>query len=122
MKDAVNNRIFGARTWRKAKAVLRHPKFHLGFRDYESGRPFDYGMLDGWPLIDQHRYENGREIAAECRFAGILVRWRERTCIPPELKELVAARVAARGGAGAMAVPRSPAPAGDATLPPSSIS
>jgi hypothetical protein len=89
---AANNGFLGARSWRMAKPVVLHPRFFEGFLDYLGGRPFDYRGLDGWPLLDQHRYENGRELAAECRAAGISVRWRDRTRILRDLKALVAAR------------------------------
>ncbi len=87
-----NNRFFGARSWRTAKPVVLHPRFFEGFLDFVGERPFDYRKIDGWPLLDQHRYENGRELAAECRAAGIAVRWRDRTRIPRFLKSLVAER------------------------------
>ncbi|WP_181449442.1 hypothetical protein [Azospirillum thermophilum] len=96
MSGITNNRFFGARSWREARPVLLHPRFFEGFRDYVDGRPFDYRRLDGWPLLDQHRYENGREMAAECRAAGLMVRWADRTRIPRGLKELVAERARAR--------------------------
>ena len=89
---AANNRFFGARSWRTAKPVILHPRFFEGFLDFVGGRPFDYHKMDGWPLLDQHRYENGRELAAECRAAGLAVRWRDRTRIPRYLKVLVAER------------------------------
>lgn len=91
-----NNLFYGALSWRQAKPVLLHPKLFQGFRDYQAGRPFDYRTLDGWPLLDQHRYENGRELAAECRAAGIMVVWIDRTRIPRPLKALVVGRAMAR--------------------------
>lgn len=94
-----NNRLFGARSWRAAKPVVLHPRFFEGFLDFVDGHPFDYRKMDGWPLLDQHRYENGRELAAECRAAGIAVRWRDRTRIPRFLKSLVAERARNRRSA-----------------------
>lgn len=96
MSASTNNRFHGALSWRQAKPVLLHPKLFQGFRDYQAGRPFDYRTLDGWSLLDQHRYENGRELAAECRAAGIMVVWTDRTRIPRSLKELVVDRATAR--------------------------
>lgn len=98
MAGATNNQIVGARSWSRARPVLLHPKFFEGFRDFAEGRPFDYRRLDGWTLLDQHRYENGREIAAECQAAGIAVRWGERTRIPRGLKALVVGRARLRSG------------------------
>lgn len=105
MSAATNNRIVGARSWSRARPVLLHPKFFEGFRDYLAGRPFDYRRLDGWPLLDQHRYENGREIAAECVAAGVIVRWSDRTRVPRGLKALVAGRARERSGRQARPVP-----------------
>ncbi|NYZ14753.1 hypothetical protein HL658_19575 [Azospirillum sp. RWY-5-1] len=99
MAGATNNRIVGARSWSRARPVLLHPKFFEGFRDYLAGRPFDYRRLDGWPLLDQHRYENGREIAAECVAAGLAVRWGDHSRIPRGLKALVASRALERSSA-----------------------
>ncbi|MFC5356592.1 hypothetical protein [Azospirillum himalayense] len=81
--------------------MVLHPRFFDGFRDFLDGRPFDCRRLDGWPLLDQHRYENGRELAADCRAAGIVVRWGDRTRIPRGLMDLVA------GGRGCRARPAS---------------
>ncbi|SMH39368.1 hypothetical protein [Azospirillum agricola] len=100
MSGATNNRIRGARSWRQARPVLLHPKFFQGFTDFRLGRPFDYRMLDAWPMLDQHRYENGRELAAECRLAGLSVVWIERTRVPPSLKGVVVERARARRSAG----------------------
>ncbi|PNR00269.1 hypothetical protein C1S70_02330 (plasmid) [Azospirillum argentinense] len=97
MSGVTNNRFYGARSWREAKPVVLHPRFFDGFQDVLDGRPFDYRGLDGWPLLDQHRYENGRELTAECRAAGIAVRWGDRTRIPRGLKQLVAGRARHRG-------------------------
>ncbi|TWA74120.1 hypothetical protein FBZ82_101134 [Azospirillum brasilense] len=72
--------------------MVLHPQFFDGFRDFLYGRPFDYRGLDGWPLLDQHRYENGRELAAECRAAGITVRWGDRTRIPRGPRDVVSGR------------------------------
>lgn len=91
-----NNRIVGALSWRTAKPVLLHPRFYDGFRDAMLGRPFAYQVLDGWPLLDQHRYENGRELAIELRSAGIVIRWPDRGRIPRELKLLAVGRAVAR--------------------------
>ena len=96
MSGVTNNRFYGARSWREAKPVVLHPRFFDGFRDFLNGRPFDYRGLDSWPLLDQHRYENGRELAAECRAEGIIVRWGDRTRIPRGLKEPVAGRARRR--------------------------
>ncbi|WP_029009429.1 hypothetical protein [Azospirillum halopraeferens] len=96
MSGVTNNRIVGARSWREARRVLLHPRFFDGFRDALDGLPFKYRELDGWPLLDQHRYENGRELAIECRCGGIAVRWTDRTRIPRELKALVVARARSR--------------------------
>ncbi|CAO3456201.1 hypothetical protein [Azospirillum argentinense] len=96
MSGVTNNRFFGARSWRQAKPVLLHPKFFQGFNDFRLRRPFDYRMLDEWPTLDQHRYENGRELAAECRLAGYSVMWIERTRVPRSLKSVVVERALAR--------------------------
>ncbi|MGQ9371680.1 hypothetical protein [Azospirillum sp. ST 5-10] len=96
MSGARNNRIVDALSWREAKPVLRHPKFFEGFRDFTQGRPFDYRSIDAWPLLDQHRYENGRELAAECRGGGIAIRWTDRTRVPRELKAVVVERARRR--------------------------
>lgn len=96
MSGVTNNRFFGARSWREARPVVLHPRFFEGFQDFLDGRPFDYRRLDDWPLLDQHRYENGRELAAECRAAGIAVRWGDRTRIPRGLKQMVAGRARCR--------------------------
>lgn len=96
MSGVTNNRIRGALSWRQAKPVLLHPKLFLGFLDFQAGRPFDYRQLDCWPMLDQHRYENGRELAAECKAAGIHVVWIDRTRIPRPLKTLVVERALAR--------------------------
>lgn len=96
MSGVTNNRFHGARSWRQAKPVLMHPKFFQGFNDFQLGRPFDYRMLDAWPTLDQHRYENGRELAAECRFAGYSVMWIKRTRVPRPLRSLVVERAWAR--------------------------
>lgn len=100
MSNTANNRFVGARSWSRAKPVLLHPKFFEGFRDFLDGRPFDYRRLDGWSLLDQHRYENGREVAAECVAAGVAVRWHDRTRIPCGLKSIVAGRVWERSRSG----------------------
>lgn len=100
MSGITNNRIQGARSWRQAKPVVLHPKFFQGFNDFRLGRPLDYRMLDGWPVLDQHRYENGRELAAECRLAGLSVTWIERTRVPRPLKSLVVERAWARRSCG----------------------
>lgn len=89
----MNDAFFMARSWRQAKVILRHPKFFRGFQEACAGRSFDYRAADGWTEMDQHRYENGREIGAECRAVGIAVRWREPARIPPELKAVVRARI-----------------------------
>lgn len=94
----MNNRFVTARSWRMARTVLLHPKFHHGFTDFLAGRPFDYRLLDGWRELDQNRYENGREIAAECRAAGLVIKWTDRTRIPEDLKRLILARTEARNG------------------------
>lgn len=99
MTGVTNNRIHGARSWRQAKPVLLHPKLFLGFVDFQAGQPFDYSLLDCWPMLDQHRYENGRELAAECKAAGIVVVWNDRTRIPRPLKKLVVERALARSPA-----------------------
>lgn len=96
MSGITNNRFFGARSWQEAKRVLLHPRFFEGFRDFLDGCPFDYLKLDSWPLLDQHRYENGRELAAECRAAGIAVQWGDRSRIPRSLKGVVVERARRR--------------------------
>lgn len=96
MSGITNNRIHGARSWREAKLVLRHPKLFEGFGDYLRGKPFDYHLLDNWPMLDQHRYENGRELAAECCAAGLAVRWTDRNRVPRPLKDLVVTRALIR--------------------------
>lgn len=96
MSGVTNNRIRGALSWRQAKPVLLHPKLFLGFIDFQAGQPFDYRQLDCWPMLDQHRYENGRELAAECKAAGIHVVWTDRARIPRSLKTLVVERALAR--------------------------
>ncbi|MFP5516158.1 MAG: hypothetical protein ACLGJC_24130 [Alphaproteobacteria bacterium] len=99
MSGVTNNRIRGALSWRQAKPVLLHPKLFLGFIDFQAGQPFDYRRLDGWAMLDQHRYENGRELAAECKAAGIAVVWTDRTRIPRPLKTLVMERALSRSPA-----------------------
>lgn len=101
MSGVTNNRIRGALSWRQAKPVLLHPKLFLGFIDFQAGQPFDYRQLDCWPMLDQHRYENGRELAAECKAAGIVVVWTDRTRIPRPLKTLVVERALSRWPADA---------------------
>ncbi|MFS2012089.1 hypothetical protein ACCD06_19790 [Azospirillum sp. CT11-132] len=100
MSGITNNRIHGARSWRQAKPVVLHPKFFQGFNDFRLDRPLDYQMLDGWPMLDQHRYENGRELVAECRLAGLSMTWIERTRVPRPLKSLVVERACARRSCG----------------------
>lgn len=100
MTRARNNRIVDALSWRTARPVLLHPRFFEGFQDFLRGLPFDYRRLDSWSLLDQHRYENGREIAAECQGGGIEVRWTDRARIPRELKAVVVARANRRRGVG----------------------
>jgi hypothetical protein len=85
-----------ARHWPEARRVLAHPDFHRGFREALSGRPFDHRRADSLPRLGQLRYENGRQIAAECVAQGLAVDWPSPHCIPPGLKRLVLHRL--RGG------------------------
>ncbi len=97
-----NEGLLGAATWRQARAALLHPRFYDGFRDGQAGRPLDYALLDRLPPPDQVRYENGRELAAECRHAGIAIRWPNWGSVPSALKGLVLARARRR----ALGLPR----------------
>lgn len=92
---AVNSRLPGAWSWRETRPIVRHPMFYRGYLDYQTGLPFDYRTLDGWEALDQIRYENGREIAAECRALGLSLRWPDRRRVPRELKAVTVHR---RGG------------------------
>lgn len=94
--QAVNSRLPGAWSWREARPVVLHPLFYRGYRDFQTGLPFDYRTLDGWESLDQIRYENGREIAAECRALGLSLRWPDRRRVPRELKAVVVDRAGAR--------------------------
>jgi hypothetical protein len=91
-----NDFFWGAMSWRRARMIARHPRFHEGFIEGMAGLPFDYAKADRLSCFDQHRYENGRELAAECRCAGVCVQWRRRTRLPEVLKEILTGRVADR--------------------------
>ena len=93
---AVNSRLPGAWSWREARPVVLHPMFYRGYRDFQTGLPLDYRTLDGWESLDQIRYENGREIAAECRALGLSLRWPDRKHVPRELKAVVVDRACTR--------------------------
>lgn len=95
-----NDPILGARTWPRAEAIVRHPRFHEGFCEAMTGRPFDYGKADRFTAFEQHRYENGREIAAECRCAGLRIDWPDHQRVPGPLKYFLQARIAARRTGG----------------------
>lgn len=97
-----NEGLLGAATWRQARAALLHPRFYDGFRDAQEGKPLDYALLDRLPPADQVRYENGRELAAECQHAGLAIRWPNRESVPLALKELVLDRARRR----ALGLPR----------------
>lgn len=96
MAEQPNDFFYGVRSWQKAKSIVRHPRFFEGFTEAMAGVPYDYRKADGFRVLDQHRYENGREIAVECRCAGLCFHWRDRDRIPAELKSLVVARVEGR--------------------------
>lgn len=96
MPEQPNDFFYGVRSWQKAKNIVRHPRFFEGFTEAMAGAPYDYRKADGLKVLDQHRYENGREIAVECRCAGLCFHWRDRDRIPAELKSLVVARVEGR--------------------------
>lgn len=94
--SSANDPIRGALNWRQARTALRHPRFYEGFQEAMAGLPFDYGRLDRLSEADQHRYENGREIALECRNAGLEIRWPQRESVPLALKRLVLDRARRR--------------------------
>ncbi|OWJ65902.1 hypothetical protein [Inquilinus limosus] len=75
--------------------MLGHPDFHHGFREAQSGQPFDHRYVDALPRIGQLRYENGRQIAAECAALGLSVDWPSPHRIPPALKRVVLDRLRA---------------------------
>ncbi|WP_158043473.1 hypothetical protein [Skermanella pratensis] len=104
---AVNSRLPGAWSWREARPVVLHPMFYRGYQDFQTGMPFDYRILDGLESLDQIRYENGREIAAECRALGLSIRWPDRNRVPRELKAVVVDRAWARR---AVTCPQIPVP------------
>ncbi|MFD2265056.1 hypothetical protein ACFSM5_19280 [Lacibacterium aquatile] len=91
-----NDRIFGAGSWRRARDIARHPRFHEGFLEAFGGQSLDYAKLDRMPPFDQCRYENGREVATECRCAGLCIDWRHRNSLPGALKTYLIGRIAAR--------------------------
>ncbi|WP_156995403.1 hypothetical protein [Elstera litoralis] len=75
---------------------MQHPRFHEGFCEAMNGQPFDYEKLNVLSIFEQHRYENGREIAAECRCAGLRIDWLDRQRVPGPLKHFLRVRIAAR--------------------------
>ena len=88
-----------ARHWPEARRILAHPDFHHGFREAQSGRPFDHRRADALPRLGQLRYENGRQIAAECAALGLAVDWSSPGHIPPALKHLVLRRLSSQPAA-----------------------
>lgn len=99
MSDIATRR---ARHWPEARRILAHPDFHHGFREAQSGRPFDHRRADALPRLGQLRYENGRQIAAECAALGLAVDWSSPGHIPPALKHLVLRRLGLRVPAARM--------------------
>ncbi|WP_395675890.1 hypothetical protein [Inquilinus sp.] len=93
MRDPSDVATRRARHWPEARQVLSHPDFHHGFREVQSGRPFDHRRADALPRLGQIRYENGRQIAAECAALGLAVDWPSPGHIPPALKHLVLRRL-----------------------------
>lgn len=95
-----NDRFFGVTNWRRARTIARHPRFHEGFAEAMAGQPFDYAKADRLTAFEQHRYENGRELAAECRCAGLCIDWRRRNSLPDALKGFLIGRVRERASGG----------------------
>ncbi|MBK8160995.1 MAG: hypothetical protein IPK59_20280 [Rhodospirillaceae bacterium] len=88
-----NDQFKGAKTWERARRVLLHPAFYRGFQDAVAGNACNYREFDGWNELDQHRYENGREVAAECRLAGCPLHWPNRQSIPSHLRRHIIQRI-----------------------------
>ncbi|MFM2043059.1 MAG: hypothetical protein RLY86_1635 [Pseudomonadota bacterium] len=76
--------------------MVCHPRFYDGFQDIIAGRPFDYARADRLTVTDQMRYENGREIGAECLRIGLGIAWPRREAIPRPLKDFVLSRALRR--------------------------
>lgn len=91
-----NDQFKGAKTWERARRVLLHPAFYKGFRDAAAGNACNYREFDGWNELDQHRYENGREVAVECRLVGCPLHWPDRRNIPQHLRRHIVQRIQTR--------------------------
>jgi hypothetical protein len=91
-----NDTIHGACSWRSARHAVCHHAFHTGFVEAMSGKPFDYAALDAMTEYEQHRYENGRELAWECRQARLTIRWTRRDAVPRALRDFITSRALRR--------------------------
>jgi hypothetical protein len=94
---APNDNIHGARSWRVARVVAAHRAFHDGFTEAMRGLPLDYRRLDAMTEMDQHRYENGREVALEwLSSTRAALRWSSRDRIPRALRDFITSRALQR--------------------------
>lgn len=91
-----NDRIYGACSWRVARNTVSHHAFHSGFVEAMAGRPFDYAALDAMTEFEQHRYENGREVAMECQQARLTIRWTRPDAVPRALRDFITSRALTR--------------------------
>lgn len=93
---SLNDSFRGADSWRKARPTVSHHAFHAGFVAVMEGRPFDYALLDMMTEYEQHRYENGREVAMECRQARLNIRWSRPDAVPRILRDFITSRALCR--------------------------